>query len=57
VQLICNSRFVSGINEYQGQWGMHNSKEEIWKRSVPGYLREIGWGGMDWIDLDYDRYQ
>jgi hypothetical protein len=21
------------------------------------YLREIGWGGIDWIDLDQDRYQ
>jgi hypothetical protein len=20
-------------------------------------LREIGWGGMDWIDLPQDRYQ
>jgi hypothetical protein len=21
------------------------------------YLREIGWGGMDWIDLAYDGEQ
>jgi hypothetical protein len=56
VQLICDSRFESAINEYQGQWGMHNNKEEIWKICIRGYLREIGWGGMDWIDLAQDRY-
>jgi hypothetical protein len=20
-------------------------------------LREIGWGGMDWINLDHEKYQ
>jgi hypothetical protein len=25
--------------------------EEEWKDNIKIYLREIGWGGMDWIDL------
>jgi hypothetical protein len=41
---------VSAISEYQGEWGMHNSKEEIWKICV--ILRDIGWGGMDWIEWE-----
>jgi hypothetical protein len=26
-----------------------------WKENVKMDLREIGWGGMDWIDLAKDR--
>jgi hypothetical protein len=26
-----------------------------WVDSIPMDLREIGWGGMDWIDLAEDR--
>jgi hypothetical protein len=26
-----------------------------WKESIKMDLREIGWGGMDWIDLAQDR--
>jgi hypothetical protein len=26
-----------------------------WVDSIKMYLREIGWGGMDWIDLAQDR--
>jgi hypothetical protein len=28
-----------------------------WKDNIRIYLREIGWGGMDWIDLVQDRNQ
>jgi hypothetical protein len=26
-----------------------------WEDNIKIYLREIGWGGMDWIDLGHDR--
>jgi hypothetical protein len=28
-----------------------------WVDNIKMHLREIGWGGMDWIDLAQDRYQ
>jgi hypothetical protein len=28
-----------------------------WENNIRLDLREIGWGGMDWIDLDQDRDQ
>jgi hypothetical protein len=28
-----------------------------WVDNIKINLREIGWGGMDWIDLAYDRDQ
>jgi hypothetical protein len=28
-----------------------------WVESIKIYLGEIGWGGMDWIDLAQDRDQ
>jgi hypothetical protein len=28
-----------------------------WVDNIKIYLREIGWGGMDWIDLAQDRDQ
>jgi hypothetical protein len=28
-----------------------------WVDSINIYVREKGWGGMDWIDLAQDRYQ
>jgi hypothetical protein len=28
-----------------------------WMDNIKMYLREIGWGGMDWIDLAQDRDQ
>jgi hypothetical protein len=28
-----------------------------WEENIRMYLREIGWGGMDWIDLAQDRDQ
>jgi hypothetical protein len=28
-----------------------------WEDNIRMDLREMGWGGMDWIDLAYDRDQ
>jgi hypothetical protein len=28
-----------------------------WENNIKIYLREIGWGGMGWIDLAQDRDQ
>jgi hypothetical protein len=28
-----------------------------WVHNIKTYLGEIGWGGMDWIDLAQDRGQ
>jgi hypothetical protein len=28
-----------------------------WEDNIKMDLREIGWGGMDWIDVAYDRNQ
>jgi hypothetical protein len=28
-----------------------------WVDNIKMYLREMGWGGMDWIDLAQDRDQ
>jgi hypothetical protein len=28
-----------------------------WVENIKMHLREIGWGGMDWIDLAQDRDQ
>jgi hypothetical protein len=26
-----------------------------WENNIKIYLQEVGWGGMDWIDLAQDR--
>jgi hypothetical protein len=31
--------------------------EDKWVDNIKMDLREIGWDGMDWIDLAQDRYQ
>jgi hypothetical protein len=28
-----------------------------WMDNIKMYLREIGWGGIDWTDLTYDKGQ
>jgi hypothetical protein len=28
-----------------------------WEDNIRIYLREIGWGGMEWVDLAQDRDQ
>jgi hypothetical protein len=32
-------------------------KTKIWVDKIKMYLREIGWDGMDWIELAQDRDQ
>jgi hypothetical protein len=29
----------------------------MWEDNIRMHLRQIGWGGMDWIDLAQDRVQ
>jgi hypothetical protein len=29
----------------------------VWEDNIKMDLKEIGWGGMDWIHLTQDRYQ
>jgi hypothetical protein len=47
----------------QGFGGKHRRKETTmktrrrWEDNIKMYLREIGWGGMNWIDLAEDRDQ
>jgi hypothetical protein len=46
-----------------GYWWKASWKEPLgtprrkWVDDVKMYLREIGWDGMDWIDLAQDRDQ
>jgi hypothetical protein len=48
-----------------GRRGMHGvlvGKPEgrtayMWEDNIKIYLREIGWGGINWIDLAQDRDQ
>jgi hypothetical protein len=28
-----------------------------WEDKIKVYFEEVGWGGMDWISLDQDRYR
>jgi hypothetical protein len=34
---------------------MYVKVKEEWKDNIKMYLREIGWDGMNWIDLVQDR--
>jgi hypothetical protein len=40
------------MGKSQGPLGKHRSR---WEDNIKSVLREIGWGGMDWIDLVPDR--
>jgi hypothetical protein len=31
--------------------------KRMWEDNIKIYLREIGWGGMEWVDLAHDRVQ
>jgi hypothetical protein len=42
-------RFVVGKPEGKLPFGL------IWEDNIKMYLREVGFGGMDWIDLAQDR--
>jgi hypothetical protein len=60
--------FGRKTDEVTGGWRkLHNEKPEgktplgrsrrRWVDNIKTDLREIGWGGMDWIDLAQDRNQ
>ena len=42
-------------------WGYLRERETTWKTrlrwedNIKMYLQEVGWGGMDWIDLAPDK--
>jgi hypothetical protein len=36
---------------------MISFEKHRWKNNIKMDLRETGWGGMDWTDLDQDRGQ
>jgi hypothetical protein len=50
-------------NEYGDLVGKSESKRPLWRRrcrredAVKMDVREVGWGGMDWIHLAQDRDQ
>jgi hypothetical protein len=47
-------RILVGKPEGNRPLGMHRRR---WEDNIRMNLREIGWGGMDWIDLAQDRDQ
>jgi hypothetical protein len=50
-------------NAYRNLVGKPEGKRPLWRQrrrwvyNIKMDLREIGWGGMDWIDLARDRDQ
>jgi hypothetical protein len=38
---------------YTGYWWRDVRKETTWNNKMG--LQEVGWGGMDWINLSQDR--
>jgi hypothetical protein len=59
--------YIAGIGERRGVYRVLVGKPEgkrllgrprhRWKDSIMMDLREVGWGGMDWIYLAQDRYR
>jgi hypothetical protein len=47
-------RFLVGNSEGKRPLGR---PRHMWENNIKMDLREIGWGGMDWIDLAQDRDQ
>jgi hypothetical protein len=47
-------RILVGKPEGKGQLGRPRRR---WVNNIKMDLREIGWGGMDWIDLAQDKDQ
>jgi hypothetical protein len=45
-------RILVGKPEGKRSLGRHRRR---WEDHIKWILREIGWGGMDWIDLAQDR--
>jgi hypothetical protein len=54
---------MNGKNEYRILVGRPEEKRPLgrprrrWVDNIKMDLREIGWGGMDWIDLAQDKDQ
>jgi hypothetical protein len=44
-------------NAYRILVGKPEGPSRRWEDNIGMYLREIGWGGMDWIELAQDRDQ
>jgi hypothetical protein len=44
-------------NAYRILVGKPEGKRRRWVDNIKMDLREIGWDGVDWIDLARDRYQ
>jgi hypothetical protein len=42
---------------WESQWSPLGRPRRRWVNNVKTDLREIGWGGMTWIDLAQDREQ
>jgi hypothetical protein len=40
-----------------GYWWESQKERDHWVENIKMDLREIGWNGMDWIDLAQDRDQ
>jgi hypothetical protein len=40
-----------------GYWWENQKERDHWVDNIKMDLREIGWDGMDWIDLAQDRDQ
>jgi hypothetical protein len=45
-------RALVGKPEGRRQLGRHRRR---WENNIKMDLREVGWGGVDWIDLAQDR--
>jgi hypothetical protein len=39
----------------EGLGGETRGQEATWEDNIKMDLQEVGWGGMDWIDLTEDR--
>jgi hypothetical protein len=53
-----NGREEKSIEDFGGKAGRdHYEDRRRWEDNIKMDLREIGWGGMDWIDLAQDRDQ
>jgi hypothetical protein len=59
---VCSTNWEKG-NAYRILVGKPEGKRPLgrgrprWEDNIKMDLREIGWGGMDWIDLAQDRDQ
>jgi hypothetical protein len=44
------------LGKSEGKRSLGRSRPR-WEHNIRMYLTELGWGGMDWIDLPQDRDQ